>query len=338
MIPSLQKLLAWSCTTLGGVQQNTACDYNVIEQAGTLVTRYYHTLSHFELLAGAWDDHPPLPSLTTTLAHTAPDFFPIVKALIIRAGAHHDLVYLNADKQKLAPQLNGILDHFVSRTPEGYVATTVNALPDTATEQERTVFALAHAIFDKNNINPLGTNEYLSAIYAGLQGLKEGIAEHYILAEMMMIAGTIPFQNAAYFHLLQTRLVTALAGLSTHKHFTDQHIIALMQGAVQLANVDILSFGLADSTKFRSESFLLLQEAGHGDIGSTQRITMHQFMQSLLNRCHDHSSAIFHAIHDFPQQPLLDKLNATAYHNIRDALQDEFFLCPTEYNKKSNQA
>jgi hypothetical protein len=320
MTPSLEQILTWSRNMLGGKAESN--DYAIIKEAGEQPTRHYHTLAHFEALAHAASDNPPLPSLENAINNAT--LFDIVKAVSIRAGAHHDLVYLNADKHKLSPQLDTSLDVFVTRHPDGTVKTTVDMLPEQASQQQQQVFAWAQAIFHKKSDAPLGTNEYLSAVHAGLQGLEDGIAPKFILAEMMMIAGTIPFQKADYFKTLQSRLTDANAALSTQEQLTPSEMKGMMQGAVNLANMDVISFGLHDNVRFRLESIQLLHEAGHGEIGDTQRHNMSQFMTILKNQLiSDQPDAmrIFHATHGFPNAETLSRLHQNAHEQIQHAIE-----------------
>lgn len=322
-LPHLEQLLNWSRTQLGA-HHLASDDFQRVKETGELPTRHYHTLAHYEFLAQAWDDNPPLPSLNKA-KHIDEAQLDTVKALIIRAGAHHDMVYLNADKQQLAPCLTAMLEHFVDKDANGHITTTRDTLPASATPQEHQVFAWAQEIFHKSSANKQGTNEYLSAVYAGLQGLHEGIPPKYILAEMTMIAGTIAFQPAPYFGDLAARFARANAALPATEQATQNEQHAWMQAAVHMANVDVSSFCTLRFHQFRSEHILLLQEACQNDSGLIMKDdaklkNLYQFLVTLKDDVKDGKRAIFHSYDGFPSTHELKAYHNKAISHIEDTM------------------
>jgi hypothetical protein len=318
MSGTLAPLLASASHTLGG--QPSADNVRIITEAGTQPTRHYHTVAHFEALARAWEATPPLPALHE---HVDAAHMPVLQALITRAGAHHDLVYLNADKHRLPASLSAWLAPFVTLNDAGEVIATADTLPSHATPSQHKVFAWAQIVFAKKSTHKHGTNEYLSAVYAALQGLEEGIPDAYLLSEMLMIAGTIPFQPANYFDVLQQRFTLALATLHDDAPLSTALQNDILRAGVHLANADVIGFGNAQPSAFQADSKLLLQEGTAQTTLAARKTSSAQLMRSLhqaLEHPTPHSAVIFHQHHGFPSQATLDALHRNALIQLNTAI------------------
>ena len=314
---SLHDMLAWTRRALGG--DVVSDDSDIVAEAGRLAARHYHTLEHFEAIANAWQDHVLLGTFSSALHLHEAQEFDVIKAWIMRAGAHHDVIYLNADGLVLPPRIQNMLAMFVEQDDAGQVVTTCDQLPEHATHNEQCVFALARIIFEKTSEKKLGTNEYLSAVYAGLQGLNDGLQPHDVLAEMTMIAGTIPFQSADYIDALRERLHKALALVPTQVAPSFVHNV--MAATAQLANYDVLSFATHSADEFLRETDLLLQESSGGR-GITLHASAHSlhFMEQLQKNMHDGDACVFHAFAGFPCEATLSHLHEKAALRIADCI------------------
>jgi hypothetical protein len=309
-VSSVHAMLKWTRVQLGA--QAESSDAEIVSQAGRQKTRHYHTLEHFEMVAGAWQEYPQLGLFSQALKYKDPQTFSVIKALMQRAGAHHDVVYLDADQGRLPPAMAAYLQHFVRTDAAGGVLATCDVLPDVATDDERMVLAWAQAIFRKSENQKLGTNEYLSAVYAALQGLSEGISPAYILAEITMIAGTIPFQPADYMDELFQRLQQVHGQLSEQDRLTDDMLHDVMIAAVQVANCDVLGFSTTQLQKFLMETQqLLLEESAGEEISPVACEKKVYFLHELLQQLPLEKS-IFHGFRGFPSDANLQALHAHA--------------------------
>lgn len=311
---SLRASLVWAAHTLGATDTTTNID--TIIAIGSLPSRYYHTLSHFEAIAKAWEEKSALGNFREALGNhnVTSQNIDVLKAIILRAGAHHDLIYLNADLHHLPSPLDALLDNFVVYNAQQEIVSTRDSLPSDATPDQCLAFSWAQALFEKKSHVKLGTNEYLSAVYAALQGLKENIPHEYIIAEMAIIAGTIPFQSHDYFSVLAQRLHAVLPHATLSPH-------AIMTAAVQLANCDVLNFATSDISLFEKESYLLLYEAsGSTNITIESRLQNVCFLNNLLEEMADGTAQIFHAYQGFPSQKNIDALHEKSIANIRQFL------------------
>jgi hypothetical protein len=319
---TVHEQLAWTRHQLGASVMSDDAD-NVVD-AGQQPSRCYHTLAHFESIAGAWEEHPLLGDFRAALRLRHAQEWHVVQALMMRAGLHHDVVYLNADNHRLPARLASSLHHFVEMDADGSVVTTRDALPDSASPQEQQVFMWAQALFEKHAHVRSATNEYLSAVYAGLQGLREGIAAPLVLAEMLLIAATVPFQPSEYITTLASRLESAYHafGIATDELPLGLH--SIMTAAVQVANYDVIGFATPHVQDFHAETQLLLQEASGGSISSAARQHNHQLMQRLAAGLQPHTLQIFCSYQGYPSAHTLESLHARAQeviaHSIQEAL------------------
>lgn len=323
-------LASWTEATrkLGGMPQTGSFD--AVVRAGDTAQnprRVYHTVAHFHEISEAAHTRLPGDSITFSELLTSKGLaalYPVVAAVMVRAGAHHDIVYhvdedyacaglLRDERYRILPPKSVDAPHsdyaVTAATPEG---------------DPGVVLEMARVLFDVHPRDILtqfnGKNEFLSAIYAGLQGLNEGMPLRYIMAEMMMIEATRPFEDKDRLMRLREQFAAANRLLPAASQLDTEEIDAFMLGSAQLANVDVLAFAL-DYKHFLAGSVALLHEAAR-HIHSVEDYFMQAsnreaFFLSLRTKMQAGDAAIFHAFSAWPPQETLEAYEAQAAENIQ---------------------
>ncbi len=300
-------LLANATGVLGGVLRDET--FETIEKAGDPQRnprRIYHTLEHFREISNAsnvklLEDMDSFRGEFNNLG--IGHLFEIVSAVMVRVGAHHDIVY-HVDRDYLPARL--LRDERYRILPPQSVDAPSSDYVVTSAEpngEAGMVLDMARTLFDVMPRDFLtqftGKNEFLSAVYAGLQGLQEGIAPKYLLAEMMMIEATRPFEPQDRFQRLRARFEAANRLLPAAEQMDIEESEAFLMGAVQLANVDVLDFSL-DFNAFLKGSVNLLHEAGRTIITAEdyfiQAVGREAFFLNLLEKIRHKDAAVFHAL------------------------------------------
>lgn len=300
-------MLAKATRTLGGTPLEET--FSLIEQAGSPARnarRIYHTLAHFREISGApytklLED---LPSFHEEFArHGLGHLFEVAAAVMMRAGAHHDIVY-HVDSDYAPSQLLRREEYRI--LPPQSVDAPASDYLVTAAEpkgEAGVILDMARMLFDVMPRDLLthftGKNEFLSAVYAGLQGAQEQIPLKYLLAEMTIIEATRPFDPPDRMQRLRARMEAANHQLPQAERLDPEEMEAFLLGAVQLANVDVMDFS-RDFSKFLKGSVSLLQEAGRRIVSVEdyfiQAVGREAFFQNLLEKLRNGDVAVFHAL------------------------------------------
>ncbi len=296
--------------------------------------RTFHTLEHFHRISHAADVtlDENLPGLDETLRRNGLDseLIDIVRAVIMRAGAHHDIVY-HVDEDYACgrtlrdPSVGVVPTAAVDRPSSDYAVSA----PD-ATSEAGTIIKMAQILFDVHPKEKLtqfsGKNEYLSAVYAGLQGVQEKIPLKYVLAEMMMIEATRPFHGPKRMDALRGKFEAANRLLPGAMQLDSEEMNAFMMGASQLANIDVSDFA-RDFSTFFDGSIQLYHEAGHpmetvADYFD-RAFKRESFNVHLKDKMEGGEAQIFHAVTlnmdaatSYPPPGVLDKMEASALRNV----------------------
>lgn len=321
--------------TLGGTPRPES--FAIVEAAGTQEhnpRRIYHTLLHFKEISESpttrlLEDMPPFSEEFSKRGMS--DLYEVVCAVMVRVGAHHDVIYHVDEDYACADILRDehlrILPPRAVDAPASDYAVTGVSLSG----EKGMVLDMARSLFDVHPRDVLtqfnGKNEFLSAVYAGLQGVAEGMAPKYILAEMMMIEATRPFEDADRLERLKNQLQAANRLLPTASQLDAQEMEAFLLGAAQLANVDVIAF-CQDFHAFLKGSVALLLEAGRpiqsAEDFFVQATNREAFFLNLLEKLHAGDAAIFHAtradavpVRVFPPRGVLDICEKRARENIR---------------------
>lgn len=311
--------------------------FRLVEAAGDRgrnPRRIYHTLRHFCEISQSGrvkllEDMPSFEEEFRRLGLQS--MYEPTLAVMMRAGAHHDIVYhVDAD---YIPRVT-LRDETLRILPPSSIDAPRAAYQVTAAEpggDAGVILDMARALFDVGPRDVLtqfnGKNEFLSAVHAGLQGLKEGIPLKYLLAEMMMIEATRPFDPPDRMDVLRLRFEAANRLLPAASQLDPQEIAAFMLGSVQLANVDVLDFA-RDFTHFLKGSVDLLHEAGRAisqpEDYFIQTANREAFFLNLLSKMHNDDAAVFHGLHVsrerdyyFPLRGVVDICEKRARENIR---------------------
>ncbi len=321
--------------TLGGEPRPES--FATVEAAGAPEhnpRRIYHTLAHFKEISES-----PATRLLEDMPYLAEEFarrgmgdlYEVVCAVMVRAGAHHDVIYHVDEDYVCADTLR---DEHLRILPPRAVDAPVSdyAVTGVSLSGERgMVLDMARSLFDVRPRDVLtqfnGKNEFLSAVYAGLQGLTEGIAPKYILAEMMMIEATRPFEDANRLERLKSQLQAANRQLPAASQLDAQEMEAFLLGAAHLANVDVLAF-CQDFQCFLKGSVALLLEAGRpiksAEDFFVQATNREAFFLNLLQKLQAGDAAIFHAtradavpVRIYPPRGVLEICEKRARENIR---------------------
>lgn len=330
-----QEILAQATRHLGGtLLPDTVSSIAKAGDAAQNNRRIYHTLEHFRQISSAHhtkllEDLPPLVDEFHRLGFAM--LYDTVVSVMVRAGAHHDIVYhvdidyipastLRDERYRILPPRS------IDAPRSDYVVTGTEPSGEAGV-----ILDMARCLFDVLPRDILtqfnGKNEFLSAVYAGLQGLKEKIPLKYLLAEMMMIEATRPFEPPSRMEALRSRFEAANRLLPSSSQLDAQEIDAFLAGAAHLANVDVLDFS-RDFNHFLKGSVSLLHEAGRPIVTPedyfTQATNREAFFLNLLEKMHNEDAAIFHGLHFtkdrdyyFPQRGALEICEKRARENIR---------------------
>lgn len=312
--------------------------FSMIEQAGNTALnprRVYHTLAHFNEISDSQHIRllEDLPSLRDNFHKLGWDaLYDTVTAVMVRAGAHHDIIY-HVDADYIPARI--LRQETLDILPPQSVDLPYSDYSVTSSDPEGpegTLLDMARSLFDvrpRDILNQFtGKNEFLSAVYAGLQGLKEGIPLKYLMAEMAMIETTRPFEDADRMDRLKKRLDAANGLLPIAERMDGQEMDAFLLGATHLANVDVLDFARSFD-HFLKGSVALLHEAGRPcstlEDYFIRAGNREAFFLNLLNKIHGGDVAIFHNIRIgderagefFPPRGALNICESRAQENIR---------------------
>jgi len=321
--------------TLGGQEQEET--FSRIKRAGDASLnprRLYHTLAHFQEISAAahlrlLEDMAPFQEEFRKLGLMP--LYDVVVAVMVRAGAHHDIIY-HVDRDYipadiLRDETFGILPPRSIDAPHSdYVVTSAEPPGEAGV-----IVDMARVVFDVLPRDILtqfgGKNEFLSAVYAGLQGWKEGIPLKYLLAEMAMIEATRPFDPPDRLARLRIRFESANRLLPAASQLDREEMDAFLLGAAQLANVDVLDFA-RDFNHFLKGSVNLLLEAGRPVITLEDYFirarNREAFFLNLLSKLHNGDAAVFHSLavsrggeSCFPPRGAVEICEKRARENIR---------------------
>jgi hypothetical protein len=298
-----------------------AQDFTATLASGAQPRRHYHTIEHFRDVAQAPsspDEIGPQCSNLQEALHAKQLMaqYAWVTQVMTRAGWHHDVVYTHVD-EGVHPDLEAVLQPFFEVVAGQYQL----AAHPPANEEARHVYRMALAIFgfrEGQVLNPYdGQNEFLSALYAGLQGLAAGLPARNILAEIAMIEATVPFRPATRTEALKARIQVANAALDD-EILSDAEIEALMYGAVFMANHDVVGFR-KPFEQFNRGSHLLLMEGAptlqtpRGMYKACTRLA--RFLGRVGRQEEGGIASVFHSYGDFPAQATRDLWDRTAVIN-----------------------
>lgn len=309
--------------------------FSIIERAGDVSLnprRVYHTLAHFHEISSTHhvrllEDMPPLHEIFHRQGWDA--LYDTVTAVMTRVGAHHDIIY-HVDTDYIPAEI--LRDGSLGVLPPKAIDLPYSdySVPGADPEGEKgMILDMARTLFDvrpRDILNQFtGKNEFLSAVYAGLQGLKEKIPPKYLLAEMMMIEATRPFEDGQRMDRLKQRLEAANRLLPTASQLDDQEMDAFLLGATHLANVDVLDFA-RPFDRFLKGSVTLLHE-GTRPCASLEDYFIRAsnreaFFLNLLNKMLGGDAAIFHSLRladgmPLPPRGAMEVLEERARENIR---------------------
>lgn len=241
---------AHAVSRLGGQMDKAVTSFTWVRSSALQSGRHFHDLAHYMDVAGPW-----------------PTGGREMDAVRYLAGMHHDVVYHHVDrkhksgsalngamngKEGFAPYVRGTIEKLA--TPEDY--TTSGGIPgvrltlrDDLSGQQRALVNAALTLFGHGpesttlDLNPYGgQNELLSALFAAQSGLDMDIQPKYLLAEMAMIEGTIPFGPQERFPALKQRLQAANAHLPEEQRLSEDEIGRTIETACEMANQDVISF------------------------------------------------------------------------------------------------
>lgn len=244
-------------------EQALAEDFHAVLASGKQPRRHYHTVEHYRDVAQAPRSMDEMGSNCSNLqealhTHQLMEHYAMVTHVMMRAGWHHDVVYAHID-ETIQPAIDAQLKSFYYGHDRAYF---LQSDPQVS-EAERGLYEMALSVFGfypGQRLGPHdGQNEFLSALYAGLQGQAAGIPEKYLLAEFVMIEATIPFRLPTRMEVLKERLQAANQRLGQHG-LTDEEIEAVLLGAVFMANHDVIGFR-KPFEQFNRGSHQLLMEA-----------------------------------------------------------------------------
>ncbi len=239
-------------------------------RAGRQHSRSFHINRHFLAVmdtAKAIDADEELQGHFSRYAAGHPGLVEAIKAVAVRTGAHHDIIY-HTDPHRISgvPEILSRIEPYIrNEYVDGHVVLFIRDEDKIGLLASHIWFRQLLLIFDYRigqKLSPFaGQNEFLSALYAGIQGSEEQIPPKYILAEILMIAGTIPWGNSGHFdELLSGRLREANELLTAEERLSDAEMQAFLLGAVKLANVDVGAFR-GPLSSFHDGTWLLAKES-----------------------------------------------------------------------------
>lgn len=236
---------------------DSAAAFETIMAAGEQKSRFFHDSDHFFGVANKTEINN------------------WIDAVRFRAAMNHDIVYHQVDvkgenkRSGIVPDVEKKIEPFIVRQGKAIYINPDPSLSDNILFQA----ALKFFNFDdktriskKIELNPFsGQNEFLSALYAIEQAKELGIPDKYILAEMVHIAGTVPFLEPNVFTSYRDRLALANKCLPQDKRLTVDEIERTMRSATDMANQDVVNFRENFKDKFLPNAYLIAVENVAGD-------------------------------------------------------------------------
>ena len=310
------------CGELTAAQEHAlAADFAATIACGKQPRRHYHTVEHFRDVAQAprsTDEMSANCSILQEALHTHQlmDQFAMVTQVMMRAGWHHDVVYAHID-EAIQPQVDACLAPYYYGRDGAYFLQNDPQVPAEA----RAIYDMTLSLFGffpGQRLGPFdGQNEFLSALYAGLQGQLASVPLKYLLAEIAMIEATIPFRLHTRVDALRRRLIAANQRLG-HDGMTEEELEAVVFGAVFMANHDVIGFR-KPFEQFNRGSHLLLMEGARTLQTSQGMFSACMRLAEFLDRVGVEEAggiaSVFHSYSGFPMQETREAWDRTAVIN-----------------------
>ena len=302
---------------LGGQMQPNRME--LIFAAGEGDRRGLHNTDHFFDIAAAQSS-----SLFGALQNIGLNGEQILAADAVstRAGFQHDQVYYQVDKG-FPPGIEQKISKYFTKDEQGL------RIQDNPALKNDQIFQMALTTFGfkpGDRLNPFGgQNEFLSALVSGVAGVEDGIPKKYILAEMQMMAGTVPFQSPDYFQQLENRVAQANTLLAPDERLSALELKGFSIASVDLANRDVISF-TRPFDQFVKGTLGMVYESGQ-NLDSPQgalNATMAQagFLSGVVApRSEKGEGTIYHGIHGYPGEKPLASMESKARQTIKQVTQ-----------------
>ena len=305
----------------GGEQRILEADFEAVLLSGAQPRRHYHTNDHYRDVATAPCSVDEMGSHCSNLQealHTLHlmEHYGFITQVMMRAGWHHDVVYAHID-ETIHPAIAVALAPFFQEGEGSYRLPSDPRAPDELCR----IYDLALTVFGFYRgqlLDPFGgQNEFLSALYGALQGVKAGLPLKCLLAEMTMIEATIPFRLPSRVPALRSRVITTNHQLGS-EGLEESEIEALMLGAVFMANHDVIGFRKPFEQFNRGSHQLLMEGAPtlqtpEGMFSACMRLA--HFLARVGTQEADGIASVFHSYAGFPAKEVRDQWDRVAQIN-----------------------
>jgi len=298
---------------------------DIINQSASDEKRFYHDKEHYEDIGkGAGEN------LTSHLEEKglSEDEIQQVNDRMVAAGMSHDIVQvqLASDPSDIIGNDNvrEILEEYLDINDNEKTMSIAqekldNLDPDIANDR---VVAMAVELFDIKADDDLGqfqgVNEFTTAIVHGVQRSESGVEDKEVLAEMGIIAGTIPFGDENDLYKLEERINNANDLLEEDSRLSPEEVKINNFAVAEIANRDVGNFQDEDYAVTNKGSVQMLQESGN-DLDSFEGLNNAINGQVGFLEGHvvaNENTRIFHAIDGYPEADKLNDMEEKAHENI----------------------
>jgi len=297
----------------------------IINQSAQDDNRFYHDMDHNEDIGRGTGEELAAHLDDKGLSE---EEIAAVNERMVAAGMSHDIVQIqlasdpadiigNDDARNLLSEYLEINDE--GKTLSVSQETIDNLDMDVANDR---VVAMAAELFDIKADEELsqfqGVNEFATAVIHGVQRSESGVDDKEVLAEMAIIAGTIPFGGEDALNDLEERTKNANNLLKENSRLTTEEIEINNFAVAEIANRDIGNLADEDYLVTNKGSIDMLQESGH-DLESFEGLNnaingQVGFLSGHVVASDD--AKVFHAVDGYPSEDKLNELEERAYDNI----------------------